>query len=610
MLKQKINSRWFAVFDLACASASSLAWFFRPDFGWWPLVLALLPWFLRSAAGYFPFKRTPFDLPLLFFLLTAGIGVFAAYDTASALEKYWLLVGGIFVFYALAGQPTSNIQFVTALVAGLGALVALSVLFDAGLPGYTPDLGIIQRLLIEWEAVRPPLLVDALPPNVSGGMLAMLLPFPLFMGMDSLKKRRIAPGMFFLVPALLMMAALFLSSSRGAWVGIAAATAAILLLYGSKSTIRYLRPNYRIFLAFLLLAGLILGIRFAIVESDWIARTMDRLPGFPFGLSRLDLLANSWNLLADFPFTGGGLRSFPGLYSQYILHIPFLFLEYSHHLYMDIAVEQGVVGWLSFMVIFFGSLLLSVVRFVKSRDLGQGAYIQLAVIAGLVVVAIHGLIDDPLYGMRGTPLLFMLPGISAALGYADFSFNTREIGVPAGVLKNKPVFGSILLVIFLSLFLAQSSIRSLSAVWYANLGSIHMSKAELRGFPANSFEGPPESGDSLYYERYFSQALSQDARNVTANYRLGLLASRNGDFAAAVNYLEHAYAENNGHRGIRKALGYNYAWAAHPEQAAELLDKIPEARQELETYAWWWGTQTRADLALNSQAALEYLSLP
>jgi hypothetical protein len=86
-LKQLVNSRWFPVLDLVCASAASLVWFLRPELSWWPLLLALLPWFIRLASGYFPFKRTPFDLLLLFFLITAGLGVWVSYDTPGALGK-------------------------------------------------------------------------------------------------------------------------------------------------------------------------------------------------------------------------------------------------------------------------------------------------------------------------------------------------------------------------------------------------------------------------------------------------------------------------------------------------------------------------------------------
>jgi hypothetical protein len=74
------------------------------------------------------------------------------------------------------------------------------------------------------------------------------------------------------------------------------------------------------------------------------------------------------------------------------------------------------------------------------------------------------------------------------------------------------------------------------------------------------------------------------------------------DFAAAAVYLEAALAGDPHHRGIVKSLGYTYAWLGQLDAARPLLEQIPEAGQELDTYRWWWGTQGRPDL---SQRALE-----
>jgi tetratricopeptide (TPR) repeat protein len=604
-LKQLVNSRWFPVLDLICASAASLVWFLRPGLNWWPLLLALLPWFIRLATGYFPFKRTPFDLPLLFFLITAGLGVWVSYNTPGALGKFWVILGSIFLYYAFAAQPRANLVFVQGVVSMLGLVVALTVFFDSNLQAYTADLGIIQRSIDRWSAVRPAWQVNALSPNVSGGILAVLLPFPLF-GMFYKGKGKSTVRIAALISTVLVVAALIFTSSRGAWVALALAAGVLILIIMLRPVIRRQTPTRQAFLAATLLAGTFLVAVYIILNSREIAKVMDLLPGFPFGISRLDLLNNTWNLLADFPFTGGGLRAFPGLYSEYILHIPYLFLEYSHHLYMDIALEQGAVGFFSFMVVIFGSLLLVGALVIKNEEPGQAFYMQLAVIAGLVVTIIHGLIDNPLYGMQGTPLLFLVPGIGAALYKKDIS-SPVELNQKVGLLKYWPLRGSLLFGLFFLILMNQSVEKAVSAAWVANLGSIYMSKAELANFPANSFDVLPDRESYSKARGYFLQALDKDPMNTTANYRLGLMSSQDLDFATAIPYLERAHEVNSGHRGIQKALGYNYVWTDRPEPAAELLVEIPEARYELEVYAWWWETRGRPDLAAKSQTALGYL---
>ena len=79
------------------------------------------------------------------------------------------------------------------------------------------------------------------------------------------------------------------------------------------------------------------------------------------------------------------------------------------------------------------------------------------------------------------------------------------------------------------------------------------------------------------------------------------------DFPAAISHLEMAYAQDEDHRGIRKSLGYSYTWSSQFDKALGMLVDIPEAKNEMGVYQWWWGTQGREDLASNAQAMFELL---
>ena len=69
------------------------------------------------------------------------------------------------------------------------------------------------------------------------------------------------------------------------------------------------------------------------------------------------------------------------------------------------------------------------------------------------------------------------------------------------------------------------------------------------------------------------------------------------NFPTAVSHLEMAYAQDENHRGIKKALGYSYTWSGQFNKALGLLVDIPEAKNEMDVYEWWWGTQGRPDLS-------------
>jgi hypothetical protein len=75
------------------------------------------------------------------------------------------------------------------------------------------------------------------------------------------------------------------------------------------------------------------------------------------------------------------------------------------------------------------------------------------------------------------------------------------------------------------------------------------------------------------------------------------------DFSSAVTHLDRAHELDPGHRGVRKALGYSFVWAGRPEEATAVLAEIPEAKQEMGVYVWWWGTQDRPDLSAHAKTA-------
>jgi hypothetical protein len=93
---------WLPYADLACAVAAGALWYLRPEIGPWPLLLVLSPWLVRLVAAGRPGWATPFDLPLVLFVATAGLAVWSAYDRTVAWSKFWQIVGGVFLFYALA----------------------------------------------------------------------------------------------------------------------------------------------------------------------------------------------------------------------------------------------------------------------------------------------------------------------------------------------------------------------------------------------------------------------------------------------------------------------------------------------------------------------------
>ena len=159
------------------------------------------------------------------------------------------------------------------------------------------------------------------------------------------------------------------------------------------------------------------------------------------------------------------------------------------------------------------------------------------------------------------------------------------------------MLSSAIVVLFLGLLL---NLKMLRSDWYANQGAVEMAKIELKSFPANEWAGSKHVMALSAAEASLLSSLQFDSQNETANYRLGLISSARQDFSSALSYLLVAYHQSLHHRGIIKSLGYCYVWLGDMDNAKLLLSNIPEAKDELDVYVWWWGTQGRNDLSANA----------
>jgi hypothetical protein len=306
------------------------------------------------------------------------------------------------------------------------------------------------------------------------------------------------------------------------------------------------------------------------------------LPGEASAGSRAEIFWNTWQLIWDFPFTGGGLNSFSGLYSKYMLGIPYIKFEYSHNVFLDIALEQGLLG----LGAFFAILILSIRKITQDKSPNLAG---IAVLMGILTIMIHGLFDDSFYGLRGSPLLLALPGIAITHGTAKQELTKTQ---PSNQTRRFVLAGAAIVIITAILAFG----RSIVAQGYANLGAVKMSQIQLSNWPDEVISGEKFLAKAGSAEDLFKRAVLKFPQT-TAHYRLGLINIERRDFERANAHLETAYRRNPNHRGIIKSLGYSYAWLGEIEAAGQTLTAIPEATYELGIYAQWWASENRTDLS-------------
>ena len=151
-----VTDRFSAALILLGAALRRILWVWGPDgLPGWPLVFSLLPWaFYWLRQGRVAFPRTDLNLPLILFLVTGGVAVWAAYDPELAWEKFWILLSAAILYVALASQPKQNLWAIAAMFAMFGVGVAGFFLLTHDWNAVPVGIGFIDALGRRWMELR------------------------------------------------------------------------------------------------------------------------------------------------------------------------------------------------------------------------------------------------------------------------------------------------------------------------------------------------------------------------------------------------------------------------------------------------------------------------
>jgi O-antigen ligase len=542
-------------------------------------------------------RLTPLDLPLALFLASAALAAAIAPDLAAALVRLYLFLGAVALFYALvnAGPGTLRLFAYALVLAGAALSLYFATQHDwAENPAKFAVVGGLGRSL---NQAVPDLGLYKPHPNVVGAILAVAGPVALACLGDEARRlwqsrRASVLGLLGLAVSglggLLILAGVIVSESRTAWLALAVAAGlggwywlAGKIEGGAKVA------RGRVFWA-VAGGGLLVALVAVLLRPALLTAVFGALPGPNSAVGRMELFGRVWRLAQDTPFTGGGLDAFPGLYSTYILGIPFLFLTHAHNAYLHVFAEQGWAGLTGYAGLMIAGAWAAARRLRQAE--AAEAWPVVAGALGIVVILVHGIGEGSLVASRAVPVLLIPAGL--ALGAIQPSELQSASGL--GSMRRRLAAAAIaMLAVAVAGLVFQ---RPVLAAWHANQGALAFHKVDLAGWPTGKWD---DGSRSAYYapaEAELQMAVEYQPGNRAANYRLGLAALSRRDFVSAAGRLQTAYDADTGHRGVVKALAFTYVWLGDFEAAQPLLAHIPEARSELVVYGWWWGVQGRTDL--------------
>lgn len=488
------------------------------------------------------FSWMALDLPLLLLLVSAGLGLIPAYAPESGIPSLIAISLGCGVYIVISRRiiPTRSASLVLIF---LGGIVALTFVPRA--------IGL--RLGLGGELYEP-----------EANSVATFVEGILFVGLALFQSNNRRQKWLIGLAVVIMLLAVGLSGSRGAWVAVGLAG----LVWAAQRwrVARWLLALTLIGLLSLLLVFIIGGVE--AVQPIPLAGLVFFRP------DRLELYRLSSYLIQDAPFTGIGLGGqFAMNYSRYVLMIQVPYFTYSHNLFLQVWLEQGLLGLLALTTM---AVTIGVRAWRGYR--GGGNLLHEVSAAGLLAIYVHGAFDARQMVDLYTWLpFFAMLGMLAAAG-REIPGGRRDWLIPAGS-------GLALLLVILA------SLGNLQATWSANLGSIHQAQVELGDHPDDHM------ADRQAAKTLFEQAIAVNPMQRTARLRLGMLLLDERQFEAAVTNLDTAYTADPDNATTWKALGLAYAWRGEIARAAERLQRVPGMAAELNDWGGWWQSQGEVRLA-------------
>ena len=510
------------------------------------------------------------------YVASAVVAVWAAYDGRQALLRFFLLLTGVLGLMVAPMLPATSLRRTAGFILGLPSLLLLVVSLAYG----------SQRLEM-LSGYLPMPLSD----NLASSIIVIGLPFAFAALWLGVAERRVLPGLTGALALVVGLAALALTGSRGAWIGLTAgAVIAGYLLIRHGLVERRGRTSAWFWLADIAVVLVFLGaIVFyaAIILSPELDGRLGISAQGGSALSRMALWRDSLPLIQDYYFTGSGLAATAMTYATYayLLHVPYLF--HAHNLYLQVALEQGVPGLIAFVGIFAAAVLYSANAWQRADRTGRA--LLAAGSAATAALLVHGLFDAELYFSLLAPIVFLAPALllwSASSVYRQARGDDHgEVPTSGGMVGLAMGFGLPLLVALL--------MPGAPARWEANLGAVLQSRAELGIYrqPEWSFQDQVRRQlpqDLAAAESHFQTALALDPGQPTANRRLGQIAMARSNFAVAENYLSTAHAVQPAERVARQLLGELAALKGDTAGAVAMWQGLDFSQGQLMVRGWWY----------------------
>ena len=204
-----------------------------------------------------------------------------------------------------------------------------------------------------------------LDPDTAAGFLLIIIPISLYFLFITKKTL----GVFLnIVLSSIFIVSFYFTLSRGAYIAFI-----IEIIFLTIVFIKYYKTYLkRLLSVFILSLILILLISHVGLNSQVARVSLNRvISSVTAGTSlsvvdRVDVYIRSLDIVSHYPIFGTGLGTFGDIFAKY-QNIPWVYFTYTHNQYLQIFVEEGIIGGLIFLSFFIYILYLGVKNIYKNR---------------------------------------------------------------------------------------------------------------------------------------------------------------------------------------------------------------------------------------------------
>ena len=358
----------------------------------------------------FTFAKSPVNVAIVFFVIALLWGVINSFAVASSLKQV-LVHGSFIIFYFVLINVVRTKQQWLALVKVfiLSAFIVGAYGVFQNFFGVNSTESWIDEEMFGDIKLRVYSFFDN--PNVLGEFLVLTIPVAAALTWNKVKEEH---HVVFAVMLMCMVACMIFTWSRGAWLGMLIALALFLVIADKRWMV--------VGLLGVLLIPIVLYVtgNTAIIERFIsIGNTADTSTAY-----RVSIWKASVNMISDFWLSGIGIGSeaYTTIYPSYALPGA-KFALHSHNLYLQFAVETGLIGIVSLFAVLLSYirtvLSASVARQIKQSDMAK---ILIALGVGFIGFMFQGLTDYVWYNYK----MLMIFWIIIAIGVSGASILEKE----------------------------------------------------------------------------------------------------------------------------------------------------------------------------------------